>query len=715
MPDRLHICLISVHGLIRGDDLELGRDADTGGQTTYVVEVARALGQREDVRRVDLVTRRIVDPSVSADYAAAEEQIGDNAWILRFDAGPEEYIRKEELWDHLDSFSDNITAYMVENGVPDIIHSHYADAGYVGARLSNFFGVPQVHTGHSLGRVKRMRLLASGVARDEVEAKYNMDRRVEAEEETLATAELVIVSTQQEIDEQYDLYDCYQPDSMAVVPPGTDLERFFPPDGTEEGSRIAGEIDRFLADPAKPVVLALSRPDERKNIITLVEAFGESPELQEASNLVVVAGNRDDIANMDSGPQDVLTDILLAIDRYDLYGKISYPKRHASEDVPVIYRLTTARKGVFVNPALTEPFGLTLIEAAASGAPIVATEDGGPRDIIANCRNGELVDPLDKEAITRSIAKYLEDPATWRHASENGMKGVRTHYSWAAHAEDYIGRVKGLVGLGKRPPRIAAEHRPRYRDRAFFTDIDQSLLGDPDALGTLSKLLHERTRQVLFGVATGRQLDAALRAIRHYNIPMPDVLITGTGSEIHYHPSMARDEHWQRHIDHNWTPRAVRRVMSGLPGIELQPARMLSRYKISYNIDPEVAPSLEEIHRLMYQAELNVNCILSFGQYLDILPHRASKGLALRYCAHQFGIPLDNILVTGGSGADADMVRGNTLSVVVANRHHEELSMLDQVEDRIYFASKSHGAGILEAMDHYDFFGECREPPTVAA
>jgi len=710
MSDGLRICLISIHGLIRGDDLELGRDADTGGQTKYVVEVARALGQRADVARVDLVTRRVVDPAVSADYAQAEEQIGDHAWILRFDAGPDEYIRKENLWDHLDSFSDHVVSHMIENGVPDIIHSHYADAGYVGARLSKFFGIPQVHTGHSLGRVKRMRLLASGVDRDQVEEKYNMARRVEAEEETLATAELVIVSTQQEIDEQYELYDCYQPDSMAVVPPGTDLERFFPPDGTEGTSAIAGVLDRFLAKPEKPIILALSRPDERKNIITLVEAFGESPELQDLSNLVVVAGNRDDISTMDSGLQDVLTDILLAIDRYDLYGKISYPKRHAPEEVPVIYRLTTARKGVFVNPALTEPFGLTLIEAAASGAPIVATEDGGPRDIIANCQNGDLVDPLDKDAITQSIAKYLVDPAIWEQASMNGLKGVREHYSWEAHAENYVGRIKGLVGLGKRPPRIPAEHRPHYRDRAFFTDIDQSLLGDPEALKTLSRRLHERTRDALFGIATGRQLDAALRAIRHNNLPMPDVLITAGGSEIHYHPSMARDEHWERHIDHNWTPRAVRRVLSELPGIERQPAEMQSRYKISYNINPEVAPSQEEIQSLIYQAELNVNLIHSFGQYLDILPHRASKGLALRYCAHHLGIPLDRVLVAGGSGADADMVRGNTLSVVVANRHNEELSMLDQVEDRIYFASKSHGAGILEAMEHYDFFGECREP-----
>ena len=98
-----------------------------------------------------------------------------------------------------------------------------------------------------------------------------------------------------------------------------------------------------------------------------------------------------------------------------------------------------------------------------------------------------------------------------------------------------------------------------------------------------------------------------------------------------------------------------------------------------------------------------MNVIYSFGQYLDIIPIRASKGLALRYISHLWAIPLENILVAGGSGADEDIMRGNTLAVVVANRHEEELSDLIDI-DRIYFAKKSYAAGILEAIEHYDFF-----------
>jgi sucrose-phosphate synthase len=90
--------------------------------------------------------------------------------------------------------------------MPDAVHSHYADAGHVGVRVASFLGRPLVHTGHSLGRVKRRRLLASGLSDELIEKRYHILGRIQAEEETLACAELVITSTQQEIEEQYGFY-----------------------------------------------------------------------------------------------------------------------------------------------------------------------------------------------------------------------------------------------------------------------------------------------------------------------------------------------------------------------------------------------------------------------------------------------------------------------------------------------------------------------------
>ena len=117
---------------------------------------------------------------------------------------------------------------------------------------------------------------------------------------------------------------------------------------------------------------------------------------------------------------------------------------------------------------------------------------------------------------------------------------------------------------------------------------------------------------------------------------------------------------------------------------------------------------MQEIKRQFLQDEQSVNVVFSHGQYLDVVPDRASKGMALRWAAEQLGMPLENMLVAGGSGADEDMMRGNTLAVVVANRHHEELSELAEV-DRIYFAKEGYAAGIIEAIDHYGFFARGQE------
>ncbi len=701
----LYIVLISVHGLIRSHDLELGRDEDTGGQIKYAVELANALAKQKNIERVDLVTRLIIDPDVSSDYAQPVEVLSNNARIIRIEAGPRNYLRKKELWDHLDSFADNLLNWLhLQPRLPDILHSHYADAGYVGVRLVHGTGLPLIHTGHSLGRDKCRRLLALGLPLDVIEQRYNISRRINAEEETLANADLVITSTRNEIEEQYELYDCYTPEKMAIVPPGTDLDQFHPPNGDGQNSVFAKDLTQFLVESTKPMILALSRPDERKNIVALLEAYGESSRLQAAANLVIVAGNREDIREMDEGSRTVLTELLLVMDCYNLYGKVSLPKHHKANEVAEIYRLAAASKGVFINPALTEPFGLTLLEAAASGLPLVATENGGPVDIIGNCKNGILIDPLDKEAMSEALLAILENPECWQEFSTNGLNFVGQFYSWDAHAQSYLQKIRPL--LPRRKP--LADTTPvtradRYQSRAIFTDIDNTLLDDIQGLNQFISFIREQRKKFLFGIATGRRLDSALAILKKYRIPMPDILITSLGTEIYYAPQLIADIAWAYHIDHLWTPNVVRRLIESLPGLSQQPKIEQSRFKLSYNYDSNIAPPMEDILTLLRQHELPVNPTLSFGQFFDIVPARASKGLALRYFARGWHIPLERILVTGGSGADEDMLRGNTLGVVVANRHREELSILNETE-HVYFAKQPYALGILEAIEYYDFF-----------
>ncbi|MDO8319637.1 MAG: HAD family hydrolase [Rhodoferax sp.] len=702
----LYIVLISVHGLIRGHDLELGRDADTGGQTKYVVELARALGEHPGVEQVVLLTRRVVDSQVSADYAEVFELLSDKASIVRIACGEDKYLRKEMLWDSLENFSDNVLAYLKSQPrMPDVLHSHYADAGYVGSRLSHQLGIPLVHTGHSLGRNKRQQLLASGIKRSEIESIYHISRRIEAEETTLGTAERVITSTQQEIEQQYGLYDFYQPERMRVISPGTDLTQFFPPQGDEKKSPMAMALKRYLKQPNKPMILALSRPDPKKNIVALIEAYGGSPALQQAVNLVIVAGNRDDIQEMETVSKGVLTEILLAIDKHDLYGKLAYPKHHKPQEVAVLYRLAASSGGVFVNPALTEPFGLTLIEAAACGLPIVATEDGGPTDIIRNCQNGHLINPLDKAAMADTLLQVLADKVAWRRLARKGVEGVRRFYSWPAHVERYLSVIRPLVEKTELITRMNLQRRSgTFRNQAIFASLDLNLLGDKVSLAPFLQTMQAHRKAIIFGIATGRGLDDALSTLKRHYIPQPDVLITGQGTQIHYAPNLTEDAVWARHIDHQWNIQAVRDLLKEFPGLTMQPKSQQSAFKLSYYMDPTVA-SVHEIQQLLLRNEQAVNVIFSFGQFLDVLPVRASKGLALRWCAEQFGFPLEKTLVAGVTGADADMLRGNTLGVVVDNRHLAELADLATIE-KIFFSKQPYAAGILEAMTHYNFFAD---------
>ena len=117
----LYIQLYSIHGLIRGHDLELGRDADTGGQTKYVLELAKTLSEDDRVERIELVTRQIKDKSVSSDYSVQEEKLNDKFSIIRIRAGGGKYIRKELLWNNLEEFVDKSIKHIKSVGrLPDI-------------------------------------------------------------------------------------------------------------------------------------------------------------------------------------------------------------------------------------------------------------------------------------------------------------------------------------------------------------------------------------------------------------------------------------------------------------------------------------------------------------------------------------------------------------------------------------------------------------------
>ncbi|WP_407922447.1 HAD-IIB family hydrolase [Acidihalobacter prosperus] len=707
--DGWYLMHISLHGLVRGDDIELGRDADTGGQIQYVVELTRALAKLGAVGRVDLLTRRIDDPRVGDGYRREDEPLDDagRARIVRIPFGPRRYLRKERLWPYLDCFVDLALQYIRKVGrVPDVIHAHYADAGQAGARLAALLGVPFIFTGHSLGREKRRLLRERGQSDELIERRYQISRRIEAEEHALDMASLVVASTQQEVESQYALYDNHERRQVAVIPPGVDISRFHPAAKGERVGDCVHGIERFLRYPRRPWILALARADERKNLATLVHAFGAHPDLRERANLVLVAGVRDRIGELEKGASRVWRELLELIDEYDLYGHIAYPKQHSAEDVPCIYRGATASGGVFVNPAWTEPFGLTLIEAAASGLPVVATDDGGPQEILRHCRNGVLIDPHDAAALGEALSDTLADRRRWRQWAQRGLQGVRQHYTWTGHAEHYL-RELGKVSRRRKRGRVAKSRLPTV-DRLLICDIDNTLIGDRAALAKLVRAIEAAGDSLAFGIATGRRLDSAVRVLKEWGAPTPDVLITAVGSEVHYGSNPQHDREWSQHLDFRWDRGAIFETLRGLPGLRLQPASEQRAHKVSYYADAARMPGVPAIRRELRRRGIHVNVIYSHEAYIDILPIRASKGLAVRYVADRWGLSMDHVLVAGDSGNDEEMLTGHSLGVVVGN-HSPELGHL-KGRKRVYFARAEHAAGVLEGIEHYHFLGKIQQP-----
>jgi sucrose-phosphate synthase len=464
--DKPEILVINIHGLFRGNCLELGKDSDTGGQTKYVFEYVKELNKVKEIGKVYVLTRYIKDKRVSLDYSVEEEKINEKVSILRVRCGTARYIKKEKLWNYLDEFVDNTMKKLKQKNIhPDLIHSHYADAGYVALELSKYLNIPFIHTGHSLGIPKKQKLEQAGMPTDKINKIYNMEKRIETENEILKRAAFIVVSTNQEIEGQYSLYKNYKYGKFKVIPPGIDLDKFFPyyyidqPDliditehekCLQARASIKNELTRFLNEPNKPLILAICRPETRKNIDGLIEAYGRDCELQYIANLAIFAGIRKDISDKDASEKNTLTDMLLLMDKFDLYGHMAIPKKHEIEyEVPELYRYAASLKGVFVNSAYIEPFGLTLLEAAASGLPIVATDNGGPRDIIKYCKNGKLVDVSKTEDISRAIKNIITDKDKWIDYSNNGITNTKKYFSWYAHSKSLIKKLieNGIVNL----------------------------------------------------------------------------------------------------------------------------------------------------------------------------------------------------------------------------------------------------------------------------
>lgn len=719
--DGYYIQLFSPHGLIRFNDPEVGRDKDTGGQVKYVLELLEYLSLHPQVRKVDLFTRRIVDKRVSSSYEKEIETVNEKARIIRVTSGGNTYRQKETLWDHLDEFLDKTIRFIEkQDDFPDVVHGHYADGNYLAGQISEVFGIPFIATSHSLGRNKKNILLHEGVTPEKINERFNMERRIAVEENLLKTADVIIVSTQHEVDTQYGLYKNKKEGRFEVIPPGVNTDLFYPFYRYDMPSfqmtieqeqalyRINSDIERFLFSPSKPLILSIGRADKRKNFERIIQSYGQDKELQAMANLAIFAGVRKDISQMPDDEKEILTNLLLLLDKYDLYGKMAIPKKNDPKlEVPEIYRVAARKKGVFVNATPGENFGLTIVEAGACGLPVVASPTGGPKEILEDCENGLLVDVEDPAAIADALKKIIADQALWEKYSANGIREVNKLYSWTAHTNKYIEIIDNLFKQ-KDKDALSFIHKEAYGKKLvkaelfIISDLDGTLVDGKrsDGLHELKQWIVDHKDKVVFGVASGRNKEITRQAFADYDLPTPDIMICSAGSEIYYTKKLIPDNGYESHIDYQWKRNELQNALSKFPGIRLQEPDAQWRFKLSYYVpDSFNDDDIANLHKFLDDRKLRARVLLTENHYLDLLPFRASKGSAVRYLSYKWKLPLENFITAGNSGNDKDMLKGKTKGIVVANYSPE----LDELRKNrsIYFSEHELSSGVLEGIKYH--------------
>ena len=720
MPE-FYIQLYSPHGLIRFEEPEIGRDKDTGGQVKYVLELLEHLSKHPQVRKVDLFTRRIIDKRVSSSYEKEIEQVNDKARIVRIPCGGNVYRAKESLWDHLDEFVDKTLRFIEkESDIPDVVHGHYADGNYLASQVSEIFGIPFIATGHSLGRNKKELLLQAGMSEEKINEKFNMNRRIKAEESVLKTADMLVVSTQHIIDSQYVHYDNFSSAKFKVIPPGVSQDVFYPFYRLDMPSfsmsveqeqaiyRINSEIDRFLFNPSKPLILSIGRADKRKNFETIIQCFGEDKELQAMANLAIFAGVRKDITQMPDDEKDILTNLLLLMDKFDLYGKMAIPKKNDPKlDVPEIYRLAARKKGVFVNATSGENFGLTIVEAAACGLPVIASPTGGPKEILEQNENGLLVDVEDPKAIAAALKKIIADEYLWNNFSANGILASNQLYSWTSFANKYMEMLGNLLEQ-KNNKALNFVNKTAYGKKMaqaewfVITDLDGTLVDGPEVKGLqqFCDWIEQNRETVAFGIASGRNRIITEEAIKKYGLPAPDVLICSAGSEIYYTSQLIPDKGWDSHIDYQWKRKELQEALKKFPGIRLQEKDAQWPFKLSYYVEAHFdEDDMANLHKFLDDHKLRAKVLLTDNKFLDLLPFRASKGSAVRYLSYKWNHPMDKIITAGNGGNDKDMLNGKARGIVVSN-YSAELEELRK-NKAVYFSENSIAEGVMEGIAYH--------------
>ena len=670
----MRIMHLALGGCLRAAPVPFGLTEDTGGHVAYVLGAAEAQARLPGVAGVRIVTRLFDEPALGERFARPREAAGPGCEIVRIDSGNRAYLAKEALEAELPAFAEALVGWLRrEPARPDVIHAHFSDAAWVARRVRDALGIPYVYTAHSLGLDKLQAM--------EAPASPALRRRIESEDAAIGGAVAVIGSSRDECERQLVAYPSARAARIHKIPPGIHLPAPADPEAPTEW------VDRFLADPSLPMVLAIARPVEKKNLAGLVEMFGRHPDLRLGANLVLLAGLRTGC----EGPGEaarVHRAIAEAIDRHDLHGRVAWPRTHSQAQVAQLYRRAAEGGGVFVNPAWTEPFGLTIQEAASYGLPVVATCHGGPGDIVAELGHGVTADPHDPDAFAGAIAALLADgPRREGHARTGAARALA--FGWARHAARAVAVMREAVRPTLPPARPA---------RLVVCDIDNTLTGSREGARAFAAW-RAGAGDAHFAVATGRSLSEARSVMADWGLPEPDSWVTSVGTEVYRRDAegaLALDAGFHEATAACWPREAVAARIASLPAhldLALQPEVEQRAGKLSFYASVDAA---RHVHRALARADLPAKVVHSHGNLLDVLPPGAGKGAAVHHLLGALGLPVAACTCFGDSGNDVDFIDAGLPTVLVAN-HAAELYH-HRARPNVRVARRAHAWGVLDVV-----------------
>ncbi|TCJ18490.1 sucrose synthase [Parasulfuritortus cantonensis] len=500
IPMIFSVAVLSPHGWF-GQSNVLGRP-DTGGQVVYILDQVRAL--EADMRRrlaeqgldaiepqVVVITRLIPEAEGTTCDQRVEAIAGSShARILRVpfrNAAGEvlpNWLSRFEVWPYLERFAVDAERDLLAelHGRPDLIIGNYSDGNLVATLMAQHLGVTQCNIAHALEKTK---YLYSDLYWRDMDAHYHFGCQFTADLIAMNAADFIITSTYQEIAGtadslgQYESYmtftlpglyrvvngtDIYDP-KFNIVSPGADPDIYFPYERSERrlghlhpgieamvfGAETGADARGVLVEPDKPLLFTMARMDRIKNITGLVEWYGSHAELRARVNLLVVAGHVDPAASGDDEEREQILHLHHLMDHFGLDGEVRWLGRHLDKATAgELYRFVADRRGAFVQPALFEAFGLTVIEAMASGLPTFATCFGGPLEIIEDGVSGFHVDPNHGDEAAAKLAAFFarcrEEEGYWQAISAGGLARVEARYTWQRYAERMLtlARVYGF-------------------------------------------------------------------------------------------------------------------------------------------------------------------------------------------------------------------------------------------------------------------------------